>query len=251
MNSFAVSKAQIEKVTKCLVKAIVTGNVAFSFVENPHLVEALTTLGVPPITRKQLADKWVPALAAEASVATAQTLAQAELIDASSDGWRKKYCEQGAALNNVVALLPDRALFHDALNCSSMRKDADAIARFLKASAASLVGVEEGSEDRLVGWVLDNTKSNWRAMLTLQEQYPKWIMRGCFAHGTALLMKDFCKYKTATGRGAATRVFGMKWAEDCIEKANKIANFLQDSGPARQLVSSNLIIHWHQLSDLS
>jgi hypothetical protein len=53
-------------------------------------------------------------------------------------------------------------------------------------------------------------------------------------------MKDFCKYKSATGRGAFTRSFGMKWAQECLEKANKIANVLQDSGPARQLVSSSL-----------
>jgi hypothetical protein len=156
--SFTLSKAQIEKATTCIVKAIVTGNVAFSFVENPHLMEAMTTLGMPTITRRQLADRWIPRLADEATVATADILAQAPLVDASSDGWRKKYCEQGAALNNIVALLPDRAYFHDAVNCSSMRKDAEGVKNFLTNSAECLVGSTDADLERLVGWVVDNTK---------------------------------------------------------------------------------------------
>jgi hypothetical protein len=75
--SFTLSKSQIEKVT-CIVKDNgVTGNVAFSFFESPHLVEAMSTLEMPTITRKQLADCWIPKLAYEATFATAAILAQA------------------------------------------------------------------------------------------------------------------------------------------------------------------------------
>jgi hypothetical protein len=95
--------------------------------------------------------------------------------------------------------------------------------------------------ERLVGWVVDNTKANWRAMLMLQEERPAWIMRGCFAHSIALLMKDFCKFSSTTGRGAAARSFGMRWAQECVETGNKIANFLQDSGLARQLVAKKQV----------
>jgi hypothetical protein len=60
---FTLSKSQIEKVT-CIVKDNgVRGNVAFSFFESPHLVEAMSTLEMPTITRKQLADCWIPKLA--------------------------------------------------------------------------------------------------------------------------------------------------------------------------------------------
>jgi hypothetical protein len=96
----------------------------------------------------------------------------------------------------------------------------------------------------LVGWVLDNTKANWHAMLALEADHHKWIMRGCFAHGIALLMKDFCKFKPATGRGAGIRTSGMKWAEVCVENGNKIANFLQDSGTARNLVCIDIAARW-------
>lgn len=47
---------------------------AFTFINNPHLVEAVTSIGVGTVTREQLAEKWVPALAAEAAGATAAIL---------------------------------------------------------------------------------------------------------------------------------------------------------------------------------
>jgi hypothetical protein len=187
VHIFTIREYQIEHFTRCFVKAIVTGNKPFNFVDNPHLIEACQSLGLPTISRKQLADKWVPLLAEEAPIGNAATLARMALVDASSDGWRKKYCEKGAALNNIIALVPDRAYFPDAINCTSMRKDVEAIATFLADAAKGLV---DEDLDRLVGWVLDNTKANCRAMLTLQERFPKWIMRGCFAHGMALLMND-------------------------------------------------------------
>jgi hypothetical protein len=177
----------------------------------------------------------VPLLAEEASISNAATLARMALVDASSDGWRKKYCEKGAALSNIIALVPDRAYFHDAINCTSMREDAEAIATFLADAAKGLV---DGDLDWLVGWVLDKTKANCRAMLTLQERFPKWIMCGCFAHGLALLMKDFCNYKAATGRNSGACTYGMRLAETCLRDANTVANYLQDSGPARNLVRS-------------
>jgi hypothetical protein len=117
--------------TRCFVKAIVTGNIPFTFVDNPHLIEACQSVGLPTISRRQLADKWVPLLAEEASISNAATLARMALVDASSDGCRNKYREKGAALNNIIAFVPYRAYFHDAINCTSMRKDAEAIATFL------------------------------------------------------------------------------------------------------------------------
>jgi hypothetical protein len=156
VETFTLSASQIDRFTFGIVKAIVTGNIAFTFIENPHLMEAVSAVGVPTISRKQLANLWIPKLAEEASVATVATLEKALLVDASSDGWRKKYCEQGASLNNIVALLPERAYFHDAVNCSSMRKDAESIANLWTTAAKSIVG---STDERLVGWVLDNAKA--------------------------------------------------------------------------------------------
>ena len=86
--------------------------------------------------------------------------------------------------------------------------------------------------------MLDNTKTNCAAMNELQRKHPKWIMRGCIAHGLALAMKDFVKYTSSSGRGASERTWGLRWAERVLDVAFKIANFLQDSSDARRLVCS-------------
>jgi hypothetical protein len=44
------SQSQIDNFTKCIVKAIVTRNVKFAFIENVHLLEALNALGIPSIS---------------------------------------------------------------------------------------------------------------------------------------------------------------------------------------------------------
>jgi hypothetical protein len=51
VETFTVSQSQIDRFHKCLVKAIVTGNLPFSWVENPHLNEGMRAIGIPGMTR--------------------------------------------------------------------------------------------------------------------------------------------------------------------------------------------------------
>jgi hypothetical protein len=183
-------------------------------------------------SRKTLAKKHIPALAAEANSNNTDLINKAKRIDASSDGWRKKECQQGAALNNVMALLHDRAVFHDAINVSAMRKSALAVKHFLIDSSKSLAGDSAQDLERLCGWVLDNAKANWSAMIALE------IMRGCFCHSLNLLMKDFAKPKRFPGRGGLETATGLFWLQRTVCRCNLIASFIQDSGGAKKLVCS-------------
>jgi hypothetical protein len=70
-------------------------------------------------SRKTLAKEHIPALAEEANSSSTEFIHKAERVNASSDGWRKKEYEHGAALNDVMALLHGRAVFHDAINASA------------------------------------------------------------------------------------------------------------------------------------
>ena len=208
-------------------------------------MNGLKHVGVSLPSRKQLPNKYNSELAAEAEATTSELLSKMPLIDASSDVWSKKYCEDGDALMNIMALALDKAYFHDAINCSDMRKDATAIVAFLERSSKDLVGPNEDDMGRLAGWVLHNTKANGRAMLMMQEKHPKLIMRGCFVHGLSLCMKDFCKHRNATGPNAHARTYGLKWAEQVVKDSNTVANYLQDSGVARKIVSSSSALHVH------
>jgi hypothetical protein len=71
VETFTLSAPQIDRFASGIVKAIVTGNIASTFVENPRLMEAMIAVGVPTISRKQLAtaNRWIPKLAEEATVA--------------------------------------------------------------------------------------------------------------------------------------------------------------------------------------
>jgi hypothetical protein len=130
MPAFTVRKQQQEKFVNSVVRAVVTGSILFTHIENPHLVEACSGLGVRLPCRKTLAKKHIPALAAEANSNNTDLINKAKLIDAPSDGWRRKECKQGAALNNRMALLHDKAGLHDAINVSVMRNSALAIKQF-------------------------------------------------------------------------------------------------------------------------
>jgi hypothetical protein len=88
----------------------------------------------------------------------------------------------------------------------------------------------------LVGFVMDNTKTNWRAMLVLEEKYLTIANRGCLAHSLSLMLKAFCKHVPGQGRNAGKSTQGMQWAQGVVEWANKLANSIQDSTDAKSLV---------------
>ena len=82
MHKFAPTSEQTEKVILLLTKAIVTGNVPFSFIENCSFRAALAVLGVELPSRRVLAERLIPELAATVEVASAQKLAHLPLFDA-------------------------------------------------------------------------------------------------------------------------------------------------------------------------
>lgn len=233
IRGFVATTAQQAMFNRHMAMACITGCIPFSFFENRHLCAAAGVFGAKLPSRRALATTVLDSVFNDVKLGTTEKLAALTYIDASSDGWRKKTCEQGAALMNFCALTTSGALFVEALNCSEHRKDSSAIAHLLEQQAELMTG---GETSRLAGWLLDNTKANWSAMQTLQVAHPEWIMRGCIAHGLSLAMKDFTKFATGTGRGAIEKQWGLHWAQDTLAKANKIANFLNDSGPAKVLV---------------
>jgi hypothetical protein len=215
--------------------AVVTRNISFNFLSNPHLIKAASTLGVQLPTRNVLVSKCLPLLASKAHSTTTAELSEAACFDLSSDGWRKSYCLQGTPLSNVMALMPDKALFYDVIDVSSLCKDADGIEAMLLAAATNASG---GDLNRIIGFVLDNTKANHKAMRKMSDKHPHLINRGCLAHSLALCIKDFGLVIRATGPNATSRSFGIHWVQDEVELGNKLSNFLKHSAQAKALVRS-------------
>lgn len=129
------------------------------------------------------------------------------------------------------------ALLYDVRDCSDERKDGAGIAKILSAAGMDIMGSEECAAE-FGGWCIDGTKANRSAIRLLEVEHPTWVNTTCVAHGGALAIKDFCKTVKTAGRYSKT--YGCQWIKDANEKANTIANYVQDSGIAK------VIVHRHQ-----
>jgi hypothetical protein len=155
MRSFTLLPAQQgEQIWKMAMECIM-GCVPFSFFENEHFCDAASTIGITLQSRKILATTVLGSI----FKLGAEKLAAAKFIDASSDGWRKRHCEQGSVLMNFYASTPTGALFVEALNCAYLRKYGAAIAGVFQKQAEVMCA---GRITRLSGWILDNTMVHWR-----------------------------------------------------------------------------------------
>lgn len=85
-------------------KAMVTGCISFNFVENDYFRQALASLGMPPLTRKQVAGQYLDALSQDDGAEMKESIAKMDYPAGSSDGWRKKYCASGAGLMNFTVM---------------------------------------------------------------------------------------------------------------------------------------------------
>jgi hypothetical protein len=118
-----------------------------------------------------------------------------------------------------------------------MRKASQEISQLLEEVALK---ISDGRPGSFAGWVIDNTRANMAAVNILETKQPTWINLGCVAHGTHSAMKDFAEHKKTRGRYASE--FGVPWIQDVVKNSCSIANYIQDSGPAKAL------LHSHQTS---
>ena len=77
---------------------------------------------------------------------------------------------------------------------------------------------------QVLGFVMDNTKTNRAALSQLQQYCPRWIVLGCSAHAIALIFKDLCK---AAGKRAssAEKCPGVKRVFDMVRTISNTGGF--------------------------
>jgi hypothetical protein len=104
LQSFTISKSQSEAFKTEILKAIITGGVSFAFVENEHMKKAAKMVGIDLPSRKALSGSMIHALFDDTQRATKQSIADMDFPAGASDGWRKKYAQQGDSLMNFVVM---------------------------------------------------------------------------------------------------------------------------------------------------
>ncbi|KAJ9505608.1 hypothetical protein QJQ45_011235 [Haematococcus lacustris] len=114
-----------------------------------------------------------------------------------SDGWRYKYAANGTPLVNFILLKPDGGvLFIKVKDVSGKRKDAVAIKDIHLEVLEELrkeLELQGGTEMNCLGFIMDNTAANMKALRLLQEAMPTIIAIGCVVHALNLLCKDLSK----------------------------------------------------------
>ena len=156
LTKHMTTPAQNEAFVEHSVMACITGCIPFAFMENPHMVPAAKAASVTLPSRKVLATT-LDSVFDKVKPPSSEKMCTLLHIDASSDGWSKKYCEQGASLANFCHLTSNGALLHDVVQWSALRKDSTGIVTILETAVEQLSGGELG---RIFGWLLDNTKAN-------------------------------------------------------------------------------------------
>ncbi|KAJ9512348.1 hypothetical protein QJQ45_012875 [Haematococcus lacustris] len=177
--------------------ALVSGQVPFAFVNNVHLQSIFQLLGVDVLKEKHYRTEVLDELYKEVKQATMKELR--ELVEEGfmivSDGWKSKFAGCGTPLVNFLVLKPDGGvLFLRVVDVSGKRKDAEAIMDL------HLEVVEELRKELAVekvtclGFIMDNTAPNLKAMRMLQQHTPTVIAIGCSAHALNLLCKILPKH---------------------------------------------------------
>ena len=208
-----------------------TSETPFHKVENDFLRQAFQILGCNIPHRRELAGKLledaynrVKARVDEdlARVCTEEALVYMAL---ATDGWRKKAAGQGAPLTNVLLLMPNGgSIFLKVINTAGMRKNAQWV---VDQHVDLAKEVTSGKPERLIGVLMDNTKTNLAAMKKLQEKYPTWLCLGCFAHGLALLIKDLAGLSKKQHAPAVASM---------LATTNTMANVINDCEAIRTLL---------------
>jgi hypothetical protein len=104
IQAFGCTHDQEQAFKQLFMKALVTSCISFNFVENGYLVKAFKVLGMSGLTRKEVSGPLLDQLAEENAELASASLAEADFIAGSSDGWRKKTCEGGSGLMDFTVM---------------------------------------------------------------------------------------------------------------------------------------------------
>ncbi|KAF9616345.1 hypothetical protein IFM89_029599 [Coptis chinensis] len=175
------------------------GGVSFSSVENPKFKAFLSQVGLPTISRKELAGSRLDVKFNEVKNESEARIRDAMFFQIASDGWKTKNfgLVGGEKLVNLTVNLPNgTSVFHKAVFTSGPvpSKCAEDILW------ETITGISGSVSQRCVGIVADKFKA--KALRNLEIQNHWMVNLTCQLQGFTSLLKDFSKdlelFKTVT-----------------------------------------------------
>ncbi|WRX19349.1 protein of unknown function DUF659 - like 2 [Theobroma cacao] len=212
-----LSKSQIECAVDFLADWIYEccGSVSFSSLEHPKFRAFLNQVGLPPVSRRELAGSRLDVKYEEVKSESEARIRDAMFFQVASDGWKAKSFASGEeSLVNLMVNLPNgtslyrRAVF---LSGAVPSKYAEEVLW------ETVTGICGNAVQQCAGIVADKFKA--KALRNLENQHHWMVNLSCQFQGLNSLIKDFSKelplFKTVT------------------ENALKLANFINNTSQIR------------------
>ena len=205
-------------------------NVALHLIENQNLKKAFGVVGVTLPNRKELSGDMLDEEYNRVRDAVQEILKDTSMLAVASDGWKKRFAEMGCPLINFI-LLPSQggSVFHKVMKASGEVKDAEWVAQKHIELAKQLT---EGKPEKLLGFLMDNTSTNRKAMDIMSKEFPMWLLEGCVDHSLSLVVKDLAYCKSNEVK--------CQWTAQTYKKVRMISNVINDNCCVRDL------LHTHQ-----
>jgi hypothetical protein len=180
-GAFALFRTPVAVVDEVIsqLTAYIVKRATPSSIEDENLINAFRALGVTLPSRKMLCKKHIPKLYEQVKSSCKERVDfDKEFIGAmATDGWKKGACGQGTPLINCSLLLPEGgSYFVKVVPAPGVVKDATWVVELHNNLANEIT---ECRPDKLLGVLLDNTKTNRKALKMLEEEHPKWLGIGC------------------------------------------------------------------------
>ncbi|XP_057511645.1 uncharacterized protein LOC130793798 isoform X2 [Actinidia eriantha] len=184
-----LSKAQIDSALDFLADWVYEscGSVSFSSLEHPKFKAFLSQVGLPPVSRRELAGGRLDAKYEEAKAETEAKIRDAMFFQVSSDGWKSKNSMEENLVNLGVNLPNGTSVFRRALFTSGSvpSKYAEEV---LWDTIRDICG---NVVQQCVGIVSDKFKA--KALRSLESQHHWMVNLSCQFQGICSLIKDLSK----------------------------------------------------------
>ena len=168
--------------------AFFSGGIPFRFIENPHLMRAMSILrpGYEPPSRRQLSGRMLDDCHASIEAEMNAEISGAMYVSVATDAWTNV---NGESVINFIVLMPTKPVFYEAVYIADNRHTADYL---VEATSAIIKKI---GEEKVVAVVMDNAAANVSAAKALQENFKNTTLTcvGCAAHWINLLAKDITK----------------------------------------------------------
>lgn len=143
---------------KSIARFFFKNGIPLQLTEDPDLKAAVAHVGLMPPSRAALSNKLLDDEYNAVRAADSSTLALQRFLQFSSDGWRRRAAVQGKPLINFMALpAVGKPIFCKVISAAGEVKDKHWIAARHVEWAAEFT---DGNLDRVLGFVMDNTKAN-------------------------------------------------------------------------------------------